>query len=210
MHEGYRHRCYADDVPAPLDAVSRLERRLRGTDLIGFFVRLRSDGKLSANLEGGVELRPTGQAMIELHGDLGSVPTKLVSTEGGDELIVESGDRDVVIDAPESMRDRVATGLVRVGLLDTVVRMLGRSLEGHMNTELRWITDIDAEPSRPDLGDCTGYAFSVHEGRGYEIATATLWIERDSGLPRERSQSMHVISATSTEQYWGFYDERED
>ncbi len=196
-------------MPDPLEAVFRLEERLSGGERIGFFVRVRADGKLTADLAGNVELRPSGEARIDLQGDLGSVPAKVVSSESGRQLTVESGDRDVVIDAPRPFRALLATGFVRVGVLDTIVRLLGGNLpkdaDGlRRDTTLRAIADIDAEPSRPDLMDCTGHAFSVHQDRGFEIATATLWIERESGLPRERSQSMRLIQASSTEQYWGF------
>jgi hypothetical protein len=196
-------------MPDPLDAVLRLEDRLSGTEPIGFFVRVNAGGRLTADLQGKVDLRPSGGARIELEGDLGSLPARLVSSENGHQLTVESGGRDLVMDAPRSFRALLAIGFVRVGVLDTIVRLLGATLPQHpdglrKDTRLRAIAEIDAEPSRPDLMDCTGHAFSVHQDRGFEVATATLWIERASGLPRERSQSMRLIQATSTEQYWGF------
>ena len=196
-------------MPAPLEPVYRLEERLSGTEPIGFFFRVHGGGRLTAELTGNVELLPAGEARIDLRGELGSLPATLVSSEDGRQLTVESGGRDLVMDAPRSFRSLLATGFVRVGVVDTIVRLLGGTLPQdpdalRKDTKLRPIANVDAEPSRPDLEDCTGHAFSVHQDRGFEIATATLWIERETGLPRERAHSMRLIEASSTEQYWGF------
>jgi hypothetical protein len=196
-------------VPAPLEPVYRLEERLSGTEPIGFFFRVHGGGRLTAELTGNVELLPLGEAKVDLEGELGSLPARLVSSEDGRQLTVESGSRNLVMHAPESFRALLATGIVRVGVVDTIVRLLGGTLPHdpaalRRDTKLRPIANVDAEPSREDLADCTGHAFTVHQDRGFEIATATLWIERATGLPRERAHSMRLLEASSTEQYWGF------
>jgi len=193
----------------PLDAVNDLEERLRGSEALTFATRLRSAESLAAELEGSVELRSTGDVLIDLRGDLGAVETRLTSSPDGSRFVVQAEGRDIVLPAPTDFRDILAAGFVRLGLLDVVLRLLGRRLprsadEFRRNYALEAFAEVEAESSRPDLSDCRGYALSVR-GHLFEVATATLWIERIGGDPRERSQSVRApVNLSSTEIYWDF------
>lgn len=195
----------------PLDAVLRLEEMLGGDRDIQFAVRLSSGDSVSAEFEGSVDLRPSGDALIDLQGELNSVVSRFATSADGRRLIVQAQGREVDIQAPDRFRAVLAAGFVRLGLLDLVLRVLSgnppRSADAlRREYHLEALTDVEAEPSRPDLADCLGHAYIV---RNYdiEVATATLWIDRFRGYPRERSQSIRPpVRLTSTEVYWEFQE----
>lgn len=199
------------NLTAPLDAVLRLENKLAGDGDIQFEVRLRSGGSVSAEFEGSVDLRPSGEALIELRGELNGVVSRLSSSTDGRRFIVQAQGREVDIQAPDRFRKVFATGFVRLGVLDLVLRVLSGKPPQSANAlrreyHLEALTDVEADPLRPDLADCLGHASTV---RNYdiEVATATLWIDRFRGYPRERSQSIRPpVGLTSTELYWDFQE----
>lgn len=195
----------------PLDAVLRLEEKLGGDSDIQFEVRLSSGDAVDAEFEGSVDLRQTGEALIDLRGELNSVVSRFSSSADGRRFIVQAQGHEIDIQAPDRFRDILAAGFVRLGMLDVVLRVLSgnppRSADAlRREYRLEALAEIEAEPSRPDLADCLGHAYTVRD-YDIEVATATLWIDRFRGYPRERSQSIRPpVRLQSTEVYWDFQE----
>jgi len=193
----------------PLDAVFRLEEKLRNADTVRFYVKLSSAELVESDLEGSVELRPAGTALVYLRGELGGSPFKLESASDGRQLYGIARDRPIAMQAPAQFRDLVVADFLRLGLLDMVFRIVNGDL--HQSGEdlrrqlrLAALASVEAEPTRPDLSDCLGHAFTVRD-HGRDVATATLWIDRFDGHPQERSQSMRMaVPFLFTELYWEF------
>lgn len=164
---------------------------------------------IAAEFEGSLSLLSNGQVLFDLGGELNGLTSRLSSSAAGSVFLVEAEGRRVEIRAPLQFRGALAAGFVHLGLLDVVLRILsGRtppSADGiRRQYRLEPFAEVEAEPSRPDLADCHGYAFTVRE-HDIEVATATLWVERVLGLPRERSQTIRAPARFSaTEIYWGF------
>lgn len=87
-----------------------------------FAARLRSGEAVASELEGSVELRSSGEVLLDIQGDLGSVDTRLTSSSDGRRLVVQAGGRDLVLPAPAEFRDVLAAGFIRLGLLDLLLR----------------------------------------------------------------------------------------
>lgn len=174
-----------------------------------FAARLRSGEAVASELEGSVELRSSGEVLLDIQGDLGSVDTRLTSSSDGRRLVVQAGGRDLVLPAPAEFRDVLAAGFIRLGLLDLLLRLLSGNVpysadDLRRSYRLEAFAEVEAEPSRPDLADCLGHAFSVRDHL-IEVAVATLWIDRFRGDPRERAQSVRVPpNLSTTEIYWDF------
>jgi hypothetical protein len=147
--------------------------------------------------------------LIDLFGEVSAANTRLTSSSDGRLLTVQAEERDLVVPLPRGFREILAAGFVRLGLLDVLLRVLSGDVptsadKPRQKYRLEPYAEVEAEPSRPDLSDCLGYAFSVRDHL-IEVATATLWIDRFHGQPRERSQSIRGPRYLgSTELYWDF------
>jgi hypothetical protein len=181
------------DAPAPTGpapaALGELEGRLLRDDATLDFT-VGAEGAIAVGLEG--RLRFAG-ATIELDavGGFGGEVCSLSLRADGKTAKVTAGGKTAETPQPPELREAIVVGLVRMGLLHNLARLRARALPDHAEGGSdAWVRARDGSTMQAEiLGDTdagdlrTAFAIVVD---GSDSGEVVAWIDRESGLPRER------------------------
>ncbi|TPV94286.1 MAG: hypothetical protein B7733_16060 [Myxococcales bacterium FL481] len=197
----------AEEADSPRDAYAAfaaLEARLLAAPAIDLRFHVESTGAVASALEGKLALRPAQHADLVANGSFGGQTASATLSATAEQMSYASGRQDQVsLERPADLDGSLLIGMTRMGLLHNLAMLVGGRAPDHTDgTVDQWArvgsvawgepAPIDGRPSR-----ALNFALTVD---GEPSGHATLWIDKASGLPGRREQTvdfdgetMHVI-----------------
>ncbi|MEM6292823.1 MAG: hypothetical protein AAGA54_16230 [Myxococcota bacterium] len=185
------------DPAARLDALE--------ASLLSQTVRLRfavqSTGVVEAQFVGALAM--DGQAVeLRAAGSFAGTPVELRFEADGARMTGTGGARDFDLPQPAGLRDAIAIGLVRMGLLHTLAVLSAGMPPDHADGDVRSWLSRTVQPGAPTVAvmepahdalpaDPITFVTAVE---GEDALTATLWF--DDGVPVERQQQTRFPDGT--------------
>ena len=200
--------------PNELDAsalLARLERQLRAASSITIETRVQSAGVHPSQLGGPITFSGSTTTW-QIDGTFGGSTVALTlvgsgeATSGGDS---RSGRTFRAPISPAALRDRAVTGLVRMGVLHNLARLVeGEAPDERVSAESGWASIVDAQRGEVVTGEGTAtipirFGISID---GTRTGEATLWLDARTYLPVRREQTVQFPEGgmTVTEVYSRF------
>ncbi len=187
----------------PVDPVARLDAL--EASLLAQTVRLRfavrSTGVVEAQFIGALAM--DGQAVeLRAAGSFAGTPVELAFEANGTRMTGTGGARDFDLPQPEGLRDAIAVGLVRMGLLHTLAVLSAGMPPDHADGDVRTWLKRTVQPGVPTVAVMepahdtlpTDPITFVTAVEGEDALTATLWFE--DGMPVERQQQTRFPDGT--------------
>lgn len=181
----------ADETPA--ETLALLEERLLESDEISIEFSIVASGAVKAELAGSAALAPPADTAITADGTFAGQPAQI--RLAANPLRIIGGNGDVVFDQPMplDLKGGLILGLTRMGLLHNLAVMSGGSPPDATAGQVReWIQYQDVQRDLPEAvgGQMADpYRFKVIVS-GVPSAVATLWLDSETGLPVQRSQTV--------------------
>jgi hypothetical protein len=165
------------------DALRQVEADLMAADGRTVEFEVVSEGAFSAALEGRLNLATGEELSLEATGTFGPDPaTPWVRGTGG-RMLWGNGDAAHEAELPPALREAVVIGLVRMGVLHNLARLLSGAPPDHADGTVRsWVETEEVRwvPATPDDG-ARGIAFGILVS-GARTADATVWLDADGRL----------------------------
>jgi hypothetical protein len=174
-------------LPEPAAIIAALEARLLAEP---FHLRYRvtSSGAFVAQLDGMLHL--SDQSHLSAAGFFGDSPVEVRLMEHADSLRIESPRGTLSESTPPRLREALAIGLVRMGVLHNLARLTGGLAPDRAGGGVReWLElrDIRADTASAPYDEWMGVRFEIYVS-GARAAEAVLWFDRATGLPVRREQ----------------------
>lgn len=171
------------EVESAAEALSMVEDRLMSAEgrTVGF--RVTSEGTFSASLEGELVLTSPTEVSMEASGTFGTDSVDLWVRGTMEGMSWGNADRSEEADLPPGLRESLVIGLVRMGVLHNLARLVsGAPPERTDGTVRSWVQADEAEwvSADPERG-ARGIAFGIWV-YGERTADATVWLDADGRL----------------------------
>ena len=176
----------------PEIAMATLESCLRDAAAVGFATSAKAEGVVTADLAGTASWSD-GIVAIAAAGTFVERPADLHLTLGDGRLSGGNGTHEFESEVPAELREALALGMTRMGILHNLARLAGALPPDHSEGgAAEWLTyeaarwgegtEIDGQPARP-------LDFTVLVN-GAPVAEARLWLRTSDGLPVRREQTV--------------------
>jgi hypothetical protein len=192
----------------PAAIIEALEARLL-SEPVRLRYRVTSSGAFAAELDGILDLSDHS-SQLSASGTFGDSPVSLHLAAGSDSMRIESPQGARSEPTPPQLRQSLAIGLVRMGVLHNLARLTGGLAPDHADGGVReWVElrEIRADTADAPHTEWLGLRFDIHVS-GTRTAEATLWIHRTTGLPMRREQVVRFPggSMSVVEEYDGGWE----
>lgn len=186
----------------PAALMAQLEARLLAARHVAIEATIVSQGVVPARLQGRSELLDRNRAAWSYAGEFAGKPADLALSVDGSALRLRSGaaSREAPV-APESNR-ALLIGLTRMGLLHNLARLSSTLGPDHAQGGVeRWITLDSFRPityaQGGELEGLMSFGFDLLVA-GTPSASARLWLDPATGLPRRRQQTVRFPQGEMT------------
>ncbi|MBA2669321.1 MAG: hypothetical protein H0U67_02995 [Gemmatimonadetes bacterium] len=172
----------------PAAIIEALEARLL-SDPVHLRYRVTASGAFAAELDGMLDLS-AHESQLSANGTFGDSPVSLHLAADSDSMRIESPQGAKSESTPHRLRESLAIGLVRMGVLHNLARLTGGSAPDRAGGGVReWVElrEIRADTTVAPHIDWVGVRFDIHVS-GTRTAEAVLWIHRTTGVPVRREQ----------------------
>jgi len=184
------------EVPAeipPAQVLRLLEARLLDAARVRFEYEITSEGALTAQLDGEVVLDDGRRLELQASGPFGDSPAHVSLRSDGENLRGGPRARPFDITTPPALREAVVVGLIRMGLLHNLARLIASAPPDHANGGvMAWVTVSEVERGAPrEVDGVWAVPLTFHiTVDDVPSATATLWLAEETGLPVRRTQTV--------------------
>ena len=176
----------------PKVAMERLEARLIEAPAVRFEIAATAEGVVTADLSGTASWTDSSAAIVA-SGTFVDRPAELHLALRDGKLAGGNGDYRFESNVPPALREALALGMTRMGILHNLARLAGATAPDHAEggvgdwltyEALRWGagTEVDGQPARP-------LEFTILV-EGTPVAEARLWLRTTDGLPVRREQNV--------------------
>jgi len=189
------------DAPTPSGSVSEpatpeevfrvLERRLLGSEPVRIAFDVRSEGAVESSLRGMVALDGGGRARLEAEGTFRGEPVELRLVSDGGGMRMVGGADSVLTSTPPALREALAVGFMRMGILHNLARLTGPAEPDHADggaAEWARVLDLRRAEVSEDAPEGLPVTFDI-EVAGRPAGTGTVVIA-DDGTPVVRFQTV--------------------
>lgn len=187
------------DGPALL---AQLEQRLLAARRVAIEAIIESSGVIPARLTGRGELRESNRASVTFTGSFAGRAADLAMLADGRFAQLRNGAQARAEPVGREANRALLLGLTRMGLLHNLARLtaLSGADHGHGGVE-RWVTLDGFRPTTfaqgGELAGSMSFGFDVMVA-GAPAASARLWIDPSTGLPRRRQQTVRFAQGEMT------------
>lgn len=184
--------------PAAAD-LAALEARLLEASSVRVMYHITSSGALEADLEGELGLQDERQMKLEGAGSFGGSPLEVRLVSDGKDLKGGTQPRPFDISTPPALREAMVIGFTRMGLLHNLARLTAGGPPDHAAGGVReWVVVREVQKGEPEkIGDARAVPLTFElVVDGVPSASATLWVDEDTGLPVQRTQTVRFGSDT--------------
>jgi hypothetical protein len=176
-----------------------LEARLLATPTVQLNARFRSDGLLVSRLEGPIAVDAGNRAHIEQTGEMGGSPLAVRFTSNGKAVRVDSGEKSLTVGAAGKMTEALLLAFTRMGFLHQIYVLSTAQMPHWVDGTIRdhvAVSDFDLGKDLSIEGKtCRTVRFHISVD-GENSGRATLWLDRDGGLPVRRAQEVYFGADT--------------
>jgi hypothetical protein len=186
----------AEDAAAARLTFERCEQALLRAGSLSFEYEATVDGPLQAELAGSL-IMTSHATDLRADGNLGAERIFVRLHADARHLSIRGAETTYQASRPPDLNGGLVLFLTRLGLLHLLVRLAHADPPPLARRAVaRWlrvepIAVIDAEGERSDLAAAAGIVLLTRLAGG-EVGTGTLWVERENGTPRERTQGLHL------------------
>jgi hypothetical protein len=183
-----------DDAATPEMLMAGLEERMLREPEWGATFAVRSEGAFAAALDGVLTFEGARTA-VRAEGTFGGAPVALDLVSDGVTMSGGSADRRLEAAEPAALREALVMGFTRMGILHNLARLTGGHAPDHAAggagdwVRLRDVRRVDAAEGEVAL------RFEV-EVAGAPAGEATLWLDRASGRPLRREQTVRFTGGS--------------
>lgn len=176
-----------------------LEARLLAARTVQFEGRFQAEGPLRIRLEGPVALGADNRASVEQNGELDGKPISLRFSSNGGALRVDAGDKSLTVGAVGKLTDALLVPFTRMGFLHQIYVLSTAQVphwtDGSARSHVA-VSDFDLGKDETIGGKvCREVRFHISVD-GANSGRATLWLDRQSGLPVRRTQEVYFGADT--------------
>lgn len=192
-------RKIADNRTAPADAAEQLaglERRLLGAKSIHMRGEVTATGAYAAALTGTFVVSETNRAQISFSGDLDQAPAGIALVSDGERMAGGAPALEFDLAVPAGLNEALLLGWIRMGLLHNLAALnSGAPPDGGVRDGA-----VARNVGRGDSGNVAGEDVDVISFdlwvRGELSGHVALWIDRTTGLPLFREQTVEFAGGT--------------
>lgn len=168
--------------------LAALEYRLMSDGSLAFDFEISSSGAVSSALSGRLDAR-WPDVELAADGEFAGRPADLGLASTGDDLTCSNGEATTA-PRPAELRDAIVIGLTRMGLLHNLAVLTGGRGPDHAGGGVReWVESRDVAFAETDDDTTVVLEFAIRVA-GADSGTARLELDRATGLPRRREQTV--------------------
>lgn len=171
------------EVESAAEALSRVESDLMTAEGSVVEFQVASEGAFSASLEGRLNLGSANDLSLEASGTFGSDSVTLRARGAGGRMMWGNGEISAEDELPPALREAVVIGLVRMGVLHNLARLVSGAPPDRVDGTVRsWVEveDVTWVPAAAEEGG-RGITFGIRVS-GERAADATVWLDPDGRL----------------------------
>lgn len=175
----------------PEEAFRVLERRLLGSEPVRIAFDVRAEGVVESSLRGMVALDGGGRARLEAEGTFQGEPMELRLISDGGGMRMVGAEDSVLTSTPPALREALAVGFMRMGILHNLARLTGAAEPDHADggaAEWARVLDLRRGEVSGEAPEGLPVSFDI-EVAGRPSGTGTLVIA-DDGTPVVRYQTV--------------------
>jgi hypothetical protein len=194
----------------PAQLMAQLEARLLAARRVTIEAQVESQGPVNSRLRGRSELRERNRATLAWSGEFAGATVDLGLEADGRALELRRGAEKRRDPGPAQSNRAVLIGFTRMGLLHNLARLSGLQAPDHAAGGVeQWAVLDSFRPTTfaqgAELAGLMSFGFDVVVA-GTPSATARLWLDPASGLPRRRQVTVHFAGGDMhvTETYTRF------
>lgn len=182
--------------------LAQLEQRLLGAQRVAIEATIEASGVIPARLAGRIELLDRNRASVAYAGSFAGKSADLALQADGRLAHLKSGAQGRAEPVGGETNRAVLLGLTRMGLLHNLARVSALAGVEHAQGGIEQWVRLDA--FRPttfaqggELAGTMSFGFDVVVA-GNAAASARLWIDPGTGLPRRRQQTVRFAQGEMT------------
>lgn len=184
------------------ELMAQLQTRLLSAKRVVIESDIQSRGVLFSQLKGVARIDERNQLQLDYNGQFGAKPATLLLAANGRSQELRNGAGYRREPVPHEANRAVLIGFLRMGLLHNLARLSGLQPPDHGAGGVeRWVTLDNFRPTTYILGgDLEGtlsFGFDVMVD-GVLAASARLWLDPATGLPRRREQTVNFARGEMT------------
>ena len=192
------------------ELMAQLQARLLNAKRVVIESEVQSRGAVFSQLKGSAQIDERNRTRLNYSGQFGSKPAALALTADGRSQELRNGPDYRREPVQDETNRALLIGLLRMGQLHNLARLSGLQAPDHGDGLVeRWVTLDNFRPTTYILGGelegTLSFGFDVLVN-GALAASARLWLDHVSGLPRRREQTVRFASGeiVVTENYARF------
>ena len=172
----------------PAEAYASLETTLRsGGPPVRIAFDVGAEGAVSAELTGTLLLGVDGQARVEASGDFAGQPLDVTLISDGDRMFFTGSEGGV--ETPPALRDALAIGFTRMGILHNLARLSGAAAPDHADGGVdEWVVVAEGNPLDGDLAEIDDEAAVYLDITVAGQPSGSFALQFDGALPEVRRQ----------------------
>lgn len=182
----------------PAQLMAQLESRLLAAQRVAIEAQIQSRGVVNSRLSGRVELRDRNRATFAWQGEFAGKPVALGLEADGRALELRHGIERFEGPNPPQCNRAVLIGVLRMGVLHNLARLTGLQAPDHAAGGIeQWLVLDSFRPTTfaqdGELEGLMSFGFDLIVA-GVPSASARLWLDPVSGLPRRREQTVRFAT----------------
>lgn len=184
------------------ELMAKLQSRLLNARRVLIESEVQSRGAVFSQLKGSARVEDRNRLSLSFNGQFGSKPAALALAADGVSQELRNGAARRLEPVADEANRAVLVGLLRMGLLHNLARLSGLQAPDHGGGLVeRWVTLDNFRPTTYILGGemegALSFGFDVLVD-GAHAASARLWLDPVSGLPRRREQTVKFAAGEMT------------
>lgn len=185
------------NASTPRAAFDRSEAILASDAPLSATCTLSASGAVTANLQALLSLGPGNRVNLTVTGDFGGEPVDAeLATDGTETFITKDGETNSA-NTPTEIREAVAIGMTRMGLLHNAAMLVEGQLPDHADGGVReWVETENHRITTPEGDETEVLTFDLVVAGGVP-ATATLEFDAEA-RPTHRTQEVSFAEGTMT------------
>ena len=180
---------YPLEMKDPGEVFEGIERRLLSERMVLRF-HVTSSGAFAADLQGELELQDDNVLSLKAAGTFGEQDVELRLDSDGTSMTGGNGVQNFDEETPAALRESVALGLTRMGILHNLARLTAGSVPDHAAEGVGdWLVASEIRTGDSTASSPEHIVFDILV-TGIKTASAELEVDASNGLPSRRLQTV--------------------
>lgn len=181
------------------ESFDALEKTLLEAKTVRFKSKLETEGVVTASFEGELVAASGNKVNLKFDGKYGKKEAKAQLVADGKEMFHASADAASRSDCPDKLNEGIVLGVTRMGTMHNIYKVSnGMEPDGTDGKAREWVTVSGFRNFKEEVVekvDAVSFEFDITVG-GEKRAHATLWLNKKTGLPIKRFQTVQFGDKT--------------